>query len=333
MKTIFKQLQHIHILSTYDIQIYKLKLVKSHNHLTFDEQSFYLNKYIHTQLNKALFPLTGSLLKILKCKLLDKVKGSCYFTLTAFDIFEVYSKDKDISLKYLKGFTLWLNYSLKNTLTSKEVQLLITSYRLSLNKAHGFYIRRPIYLIIIGSLLILATQLNFSKEDGSYEEVPNLSSPQSLEPEALNSELHPEFRYKEINQEALKKWLHNRHSILANEPYFSDIIHTSQAFNINPLLLFAITGQEQNFVPTQNKNAKKIVNNPFNVYGSWEIYNTSLEETSKIAARTLIHLGKGCPEDEDQVKWINRKYAEDPNWYKGVNYFFKELETISTPVS
>ncbi len=138
--------------------------------------------------------------------------------------------------------------------------------------------------------------------------------------------LMPHLQYKEINQTALKEWLLGRHSLLAQEPYFSTIIDAAMQYNINPLLMFAITGQEQGFVPQTNKHALKIANNPFNVYGSWEDFNTDIEDTSLIAARTIINLSKGCPPDADPIKWLNQKYAEDPNWHKGVTAIFNQLE-------
>lgn len=147
--------------------------------------------------------------------------------------------------------------------------------------------------------------------------------------ELPHNNLHSQLQYKSINQSALKEWLVNRNSLLANEPYFSTIINTAQTFNVNPLLLFAITGQEQNFVPTSQESASKIANNPFNLYGSWKEYNTSIEDSARIAARTIVNLGEGCPTNEDQIKWINQQYAADPNWHIGVSYFLNELETIT----
>lgn len=142
--------------------------------------------------------------------------------------------------------------------------------------------------------------------------------------------LQNQLQYKEINQVALKEWLTNHGSLLATEPYFSTLIDTAQNFNINPLFLFAITGQEQNFVPKSHWAARLIANNPFNLFGSWEVYNTNIEDASCIVARTLINLGEDCPENFDQIEWINRLYAEDPNWHNGVSYFFNELESVAS---
>lgn len=140
------------------------------------------------------------------------------------------------------------------------------------------------------------------------------------------NELPSYLQYQPINEHALQVWLNERNSKLAEEPYFSTIISVANQYNLHPFLLFAITGQEQGFVPRTHQNAEKIANNPFNVFHSWEEYNTNISDTTQIAARTLVNLSEECPEDTHPIKWINRKYAEDPNWWKGVSTIFEKLE-------
>lgn len=137
--------------------------------------------------------------------------------------------------------------------------------------------------------------------------------------------LEKHLKYIDIDTQKLRAWLKNRNSILADEPYLSSILRAAKKYNINPLLLIAITGQEQGFVPRNNKYAKKIVNNPYNVYVSWKEYNTNIEDSSEIVAKTLINLSKDKPENADSIKWINRRYAEDKNWWMGVSKIFNKL--------
>ena len=80
--------------------------------------------------------------------------------------------------------------------------------------------------------------------------------------------------YKNVNITNLKEFLNSKDSLLVEEPYFSTILSVSKDFNLNPLVMFAITGQEQSFVPKSDENAYKIANNPFNVFYSWKKYNT-----------------------------------------------------------
>ncbi len=140
-----------------------------------------------------------------------------------------------------------------------------------------------------------------------------------------NSHLPEYMKYKSIDENKLKSFLVSRKSLLQKEPYFSTILSTAKQFNLNPIILFAITGQEQNFVPDDIDNANKIANNPFNVFHSWQEYNTNIDDSSKIAARTVINLSKELPKDEDPFLWIGKKYAEDKAWGKGVKSIFKNL--------
>jgi len=133
------------------------------------------------------------------------------------------------------------------------------------------------------------------------------------------------FNYKDINEVKLLEFLNGKNSMLADEPYFSAIIRTSKEFNLNPFILFAITGQEQAFVPRSHGNAEKIANNPFNVFHSWQEYNTDINDSSRIAARTVINLSKDKPTNIDIFDWINSKYADDNNWGKGVKEIFETL--------
>jgi len=134
------------------------------------------------------------------------------------------------------------------------------------------------------------------------------------------------FTYKNIDETKLKTYLKSRNSLLEEEPYFSSIINTAREFDLNPLILFSIAGHEQGFVPKSNPLSSQIANNPFNVFISWQEYNTDIVDSSQIAARTVINLSKDRPDEVDPFQWINRKYAEDQNWWKGVRSIFERLE-------
>lgn len=140
------------------------------------------------------------------------------------------------------------------------------------------------------------------------------------------NELPVRFRYKEIDADKLREYLATRHSLLRHEPYFSTIMDTAYEFDIHPLLLFAITGQEQGFVPEDHPQAELIANNPFNVYHSWQEFNTTTAHSAEVAARTIIRLSRERPAGVDPVEWINREYAEDPLWHRGVNALFSTME-------
>lgn len=155
---------------------------------------------------------------------------------------------------------------------------------------------------------------------------PTASEAKDQVPFDAHHPLPAELQYKAVDTEKLQAFLNNRNSLLTDEPYFSAILQSAKKYNVNPLLLFAITGQEQGFVPRNHPEASKMANNPFNVYRSWQEYNTDIHDSASIAAVTVVNLSKGRPETTDPISWINRMYAEDPQWQTGVKQLFGELE-------
>lgn len=137
--------------------------------------------------------------------------------------------------------------------------------------------------------------------------------------------LPEELRYRTVNEAKLIEYLETKSSLLAERAYFDAIIDAARSFDIHPVLLFAITGQEQAFVPKTHKQARTIANNPFNVFHSWKDFNTTIDESAEIAARTITNISKDRPEQADALTWINRTYAEDPRWSDGVRQIFATI--------
>lgn len=131
--------------------------------------------------------------------------------------------------------------------------------------------------------------------------------------------------YHSVDKIALQNYLKSRHSILAESPYYEGILRVAKEYDLHPLLLFAITGQEQGYVNKDNPNHLKIANNPFNVYTSWRKYNTDIEDSTAIASGTVITILRKRPAGENPFKWINTRYAEDKNWSRGVEMIFNFL--------
>ncbi len=151
---------------------------------------------------------------------------------------------------------------------------------------------------------------------------------QAITGKEINPNIPGFIKYKEVNKESLRKFLNERNSLLAEEPYFSTIINAAKGFDINPILLFAITGQEQGFVPKNTPDGNNIANNPFNVFHSWKDYNTDIEDSSDIAARTVFNICSKMPKGENVFQWINKTYAEDENWWKGVESIFYQINNL-----
>ncbi|MGB3366365.1 MAG: hypothetical protein WBA54_02670 [Acidaminobacteraceae bacterium] len=134
------------------------------------------------------------------------------------------------------------------------------------------------------------------------------------------------FEYREINSEKLLIYLNNRNSLLAEDNRYKTIMDVAKESNLNPLLLFAIVGQEQGFVNKDNPHSELIINNPFNVYTSWLDYNTNINDSTQIAANTIILRLQNRPKGLDPFLWINSSYAEDDRWWIGVKSLYYLLE-------
>jgi len=157
----------------------------------------------------------------------------------------------------------------------------------------------------------------------------NLLSETSLQ-EITDTRGYPDlFRYKPINTLALKQFLESKNSKLLEDTYVSEVIAIAIEYDVNPILLFSIMGQEQGFIPTDHEFADQIINNPYNVYGSWQDFNTTFEESTQIAAVTVNNILDKRPKGEEPFTWLNDTYAEDPDWHKGVKFFFYKISELT----
>jgi len=142
--------------------------------------------------------------------------------------------------------------------------------------------------------------------------------------------LYQSFHYVSLNYIALRNYLmFERQSILVNDTYLNEIIVLAKLNDIDPLLLLAIIGQEQGFIPMTSSSREAIVNNPYNVYHSWQNYNTSLRDTTQIAINLLKKRLAEKPAFTSPLTWVNIIYAEDPNWATGVTLIYDKLNEIS----
>lgn len=137
---------------------------------------------------------------------------------------------------------------------------------------------------------------------------------------------YPDFlKYQEVNIKSVTDYLHTRNSSFTDEGYLNVINNVAMDYDVHPLLLLAIIGQEQGFVPKDSPHANRIMNNPFNVYTSWKKYNTSLSDSCEVAAGTIQVILSTRPKGENPFQWLNTRYAEDQNWWKGVQELFYTL--------
>lgn len=138
------------------------------------------------------------------------------------------------------------------------------------------------------------------------------------------------FYYRPFDFMTLRSYLINiRGGYVGQAPYLNQIVNIAKLNDIDPLLLISIIGQEQSFIPSTSPNKDKIINNPYNVYYSWESYNTNLSDSTQIAINTIKNsLEKRSSQDTDAIEWLNRTYAEDQNWHKGVREIYAFLNDL-----
>lgn len=135
-----------------------------------------------------------------------------------------------------------------------------------------------------------------------------------------------ELAYRAFNTDRLKQYLIQKNSLLADSMYFNTMIQTAQSHNIDPRFIFAIAGQEQGLVPRTHPSASKIANNPFNIYNSWQKYNTTIHDSSEIVCNTIANRMAKWDGHGSSVAFLNATYAEDPNWAAGVEKYYRLIK-------
>ena len=361
MQAILDDLKKNQILSSYQIHQLQSTIKAKYPMYSTEERAIIFAKNVHQVIDHILFPFSVEQQKNIKMSLLNEAVQKEEFAINAYDVCKTCIDLKLTEGETLTAFTNWLNTHQPKQLTPKDVSSLShlinpsADIPLALEQAAlplipdfpmstklNFITNEWLYYILLGLFIGIISLISITSYTHTKSKTVSLPLATleafSLETTELpisitliekSNHLQKHLQYKEVNKSALQDWLKERNSLLSEEPYFNQIIATAKDFNINPLLLFAITGQEQGFVPKHHTNALEIASNPFNVYGSWKTYNTSIEDSSRIAARTIINLSKGCPEDADPIMWLNQNYAEDPNWYKGVTALLNQLEKVA----
>ncbi|MQL51838.1 hypothetical protein GFC01_06080 [Desulfofundulus thermobenzoicus] len=153
-----------------------------------------------------------------------------------------------------------------------------------------------------------------------------------------------QIAYKPVDaagEQAVIAWLAARGSALADEAHMQALDAAGKRWNVDPLLLLAITGQEQSFVPKRYSDWSMVEKNPFNVFGSWIRYHPGFDVSAMWAASTVARLSRNCPPGVSVIQWINGfgadgfrdnpawGYAGDPNWWVGVSRFYSQLQEIA----
>lgn len=328
-----------------------------HNHVDSAKRAEILAQAVHQALDQQLPDFPSDVKRSLRTELLNCARNKAVFRITTTDIWEHCLKLQPQTPELLNSLKTWTEKQLSREISQAEFVKIVSGItqidgKDILKEEIDQRTKQPRALIYVSGALALLVFALFplfkiyiegaNKADYSVRDVsayylvekqlgplfqPDFYSFNVPYPGSYN-ELPKPFRYEEIDEVAVKSYLEERHSILTDDAYFQVIMDTARSYNIHPLLLLAITGQEQGFVPRDHPDAEQIANNPFNVYYSWRDYNTTIEDSAKIAAVTLTNLIKNRPDHIHPLAWINRKYAEDENWWIGVQRLFDTLKNI-----
>ena len=168
----------------------------------------------------------------------------------------------------------------------------------------------------------------FSK--GLYHTEPRWQIPfDQLGGYSLSALQTDDFSYQRFDYFSVKNYiLLHRKGLIGQAEHYNLIIQMAKLNDIDPLLLFAIIGHEQAFVPLDAAYRDKIIYNPYNVYHSWVDYNTDLVDATQIAINTIKLRLRTKPSDTPSFEWLNLTYAEDPNWHLGVKAIYNHLCVI-----
>ena len=350
MDGFLKELLDQKVICSKDIIKIKDYISLKYKDCTSGEKANILAKAVHSVLDNNIPDVAQSDKLYIKKKILKDTLKSNDFTISMFDIFSNCLNVDNKSEDFVSKLVHWINQNVTNKVTEKEIKqydiervnekqkdaaIYRTSYdeKIKFNnvtnwnfdfsfKSTSFFIALAVCIVVLSTTVLIKFIGGYNMLF-DYKNTQSISSIKSVE---TLGKMPENFRFKIINKKVLRDYLLAKKSLLGEEPYFSTIISVAKSYNLNPLILFAIAGQEQGFVPKYSAASKMIANNPFNVYHSWKEYNTNIKDATKIVCTTLLHLCKDMPENTEPFTYINKKYAADQNWAHGVSLIYKKLE-------
>lgn len=191
------------------------------------------------------------------------------------------------------------------------------------------YILLLVIVVLSGYLLITYTQKNTIKSSNqvSFQQFTQMVRLAKHPIEIIHTEQKKRhsLTYMPLNDQRVKALLMQYDSALLQNDYLAVIDEIAQQEDVHPALLISIIGQEQGFVPSNHSSKDKILNNPYNLYGSWEKKQISFRRSTEICCQLINKILSDCPPETQPIECINRTYAEDQAWHIGVTYFYEYL--------
>lgn len=260
--------------------------------------------------------------------------------------------DETTEETYLR-LTRWLNLNTELDVKSQTLENYVHTFKInqddSLNKrlnisppklqvqptpeAKEHFLKQ--YWFILPMLLIVLV-LSFNKLVPPNEKVTtkdiyvknNILLKNEPTPEIISSK-YPTYTYLALDYIKIYKYLNEeKNSMLTTSSYLTTLNTLAEEYDTDPLLLIAIIGHEQNFVPMDHPDANMMIKNPYNVYGSWVTFHNSFEESTTICLNTIQTSKDSLPPDTDLIQHLNSTYAEDKEWYKGVQNIYSKLKKL-----
>lgn len=338
------ELQEQKIFSQKDIEKFRKYINTKHSNLSEEKKQTILKNSIAYVLNKDLNELQIENVAYFIDFFVEETLLKDGEDLCANKILHTIITQATMTDTFLNNLTSWINKKIKIPLEKTFLENYIVIYNSSSEKYSIQSLRKNslrnllawfLFCIVIITSLYTVFPLPTLSATKNHVVIKNESIIKDSLPAYVmqkykksNKNFPDYLYYKDVNKENLKLYLKSKNSMLKNEPYFSQLFATAKDFNLNPFLLFALAGHEQGFVPNNHPYGDKIINNPFNVFGSWQKYNTNFKDSSEIAARTLLNSLSDLPLFIDPFFWINRQYAEDPYWWRGIRSIFWDLENL-----
>lgn len=219
--------------------------------------------------------------------------------------------------------TLILSWVLKPQVISPTINL---TTHIDYKTYHGICTLDQVYLMALSNNQTEIIQVGENKE-----KTLSIVTEKKSHPFGLTSQLRF-FKYSTFDYFKVKAYISGaRNGLIGKSEHFNEVVYLSFINDIDPLLLLAIIGQEQAFIPADNLQSNEIINNPYNVYHSWTEYNTTLRESTQIAINTIKNRLSSAPKNISPFLWLNQTYAEDPNWNNGVRLIYVHLLSIGRP--
>lgn len=290
METFIEELSSKKVLSKDDIILLKQYIAKKYAKYTKKQQSDVLSRAIYQVIDKSTSGLDKHYINLVKNVILKNTILKNGDPVLFSDILNLCISIGDSSDDLKHTLLNWINLHIENKISKTDLEIYCSknssvSTIVKVNTNLDFIIKtnyavnneiaitsispkskNKLSLLLLGFLSIILIVFAFttcltihSTILEKHNQISNRASrAAAIKNKTPKTNILVYFKYKEIDKSKLIIFLNSHNSLLAEEPYFSTIIAVSKQYDLNPLILFAITGQEENFVSKQDSNSKKL---------------------------------------------------------------------------